>query len=70
MSNLDFQIKAEKVSILNFADSRQTEIHAQGCAHEKKASRIHVLAAAPSITDGYTDDWYHVAPCARKAVAA
>lgn len=67
MSNLDFKIKADKVSVLNFEDCRTTEIHAQGCAHEKKALRISPQTVIPSEDDIYTDDWYHVAPCARKA---
>ena len=70
MSNLDFPIKAAEVSILNFPDHRPTEIHAVGCKHEAKASRIlrvPALSEAPSPNDGYGDDWYHVAPCARKA---
>jgi hypothetical protein len=67
VSNLDFPIKADKVTILNFPDSRPTEIHAAGCAHEAKASRIIQRDEIPSANDPYGDDWYHVAPCARKA---
>jgi hypothetical protein len=66
MSHLDHPIKAAKVSVLNFADSRTTELHAAGCAHEAKAKRVSALDEAPSADDGYADDWYHVAPCARK----
>jgi len=69
MSNLDFPVKAEEVSILNFPDCRMTEIHASGCKHEGKAKSVRPVAAdrVPSPNDGYGDDWYHVAPCARKA---
>lgn len=70
MTNLDFPIKAEKVSYLNFTDCRQTEIHAQGCAHEGKASEVTPVKVIPTADDVYVDDWFHVAPCARKAAAA
>ncbi len=67
MSHLDHPVKAARVTILNFTDSRQTEIHAEGCAHEGKASRVHIPIIKPDPNDGYGDDWYHVAPCARRA---
>lgn len=69
MSHLDHPVKAEKVSTLNFADCRQAEIHATGCAHEAKAVHVfpHTEETKPTADDVYTDDWYHVAPCARKA---
>ena len=67
MSHLDFPIKASAVTILNFADHRQTEIHAAGCAHEGTAAKVNALSYMPAPTDPYADDWYHVAPCARKA---
>lgn len=66
MSHLSHPIKAKKVTILNFADSRQTEVHAAGCAHEAKAVQVYAMDPAPSADDGYGDDWYKVAPCARK----
>ena len=66
MSNLDHAIKAAHVTILNFADDRTTEIHRAGCAHERKAEKIIHLDRIPSPDDEYADDWYHVAPCARK----
>ena len=69
MSHLDFPIKATLVSVLNFSDCRQTELHASGCAHEKKALRVGTPGPPPTADDPYGDDWYHVAPCARKATS-
>lgn len=69
MSHLSHPIKAARVAILNFEDCRPTEVHAQGCAHEGKASRVSYRAEGdePRTDDPYGDDWYKVAPCARKA---
>lgn len=69
MSHLDHPVKAPRVAILNFADCRQTEVHAVGCAHAAKATRVSECAEGhePRPDDIYGDDWYHVAPCARKA---
>ena len=69
MSHLTHPIKAKRVSILNFADCRQTEIHATGCKHAAKATSVSDQdeGEEPRTDDIYGDDWYHVAPCARKA---
>lgn len=68
MSQLSHPVKAERVSIVTTKD-HATELHAEGCAHEAKALRVSVQNVVPSVDDGYEDDWYYVAPCARKAVA-
>ena len=65
MSVLNHKIGVQKVSILNFSDSRTTEIHATGCNHQKKANHVSDCVTPPSPEDEYTDDYYHVAPCAR-----
>lgn len=66
MSHLDFAIKVDKVSVVT-TKNYETEIHAQGCAHEAKALDVSVRSKLPTSDDGYDDDWYHVAPCARKS---
>lgn len=68
MSRLDYPLKdGQQLAILNFEDCRQTEIHAEGCKHAAKASRVSPVTPGkePHEKDGYGDDWYHVAPCAR-----
>lgn len=60
----DRPIRAEQITILNFSDSRQTEIHRVGCAHEAKASRIDPVPEGEE--PGLWDDWFHVAPCAAR----
>lgn len=69
MSHLDHPVKAPRLAILNFSDCRQTEIHALGCQHAAKANYVREIEQGeePHANDGYGDDWYHVAPCARKA---
>lgn len=69
MSHLTHPIKVARVAILNYTDCHTTEIHALGCQHAAKASRVSEVAVGqePSPMDGYSDDWYKVAPCARKA---
>lgn len=71
MSHLTHPIKADRVTILNFPDCRQTEIHALGCAHAAKASSVSIQEPGeePRVDDGADDDWYKTAPCARKATA-
>lgn len=67
MSHLSHKIRAPRLAILNFSDCRQTEIHAQGCQHAAKADRVITVEEGkePHANDGYGDDWYKVAPCAR-----
>lgn len=69
MSHLSHPVKAESIAIFNFEDCRTTEIHKQGCKHGTKACRVHevMFGQEPHENDGYSDDWYHVAPCARRA---
>jgi hypothetical protein len=49
------------------ANSDATEVHAVGCAHRKGVSQVFPMSEVPSPDDPYADDFYHVAPCARKA---
>lgn len=67
MSNFTHPVKPGRIAIVNFSDSRQTEIHALGCRHTLKGNHVHEVPAGeePTPTDGYADDWYKVAPCAR-----
>lgn len=67
MSHLTHPIKVELVSILNFWPTTRSEIHKLGCAHEAKAELVSPQDVVPSEDDGFDDDWYHVAPCARTA---
>lgn len=70
MSHLTHPIKADRVARLNYWDCRQTEIHKLGCAHATKVNLIKTAdeipqGEEPREDDGYADDWYKVAPCAR-----
>jgi hypothetical protein len=70
VSNLSHPIATDGgVVIVNFEDSRQTEIHARGCKHALKGYWVieREPGTEPTPHDGYDDDWYKVAPCARKA---
>lgn len=72
--NFSHPVKAQSVTVLTFgraAADRQTQVHAAGCAHEAKADQAtKPREAAPFVHETetiYCDDWYYVAPCARKA---
>ena len=71
MSHLSHPIRVPQVVILNFVPVREnnTELHREGCTHARQADRVSAPMAPPAADDGYDDDWYHVAPCARKAIA-
>lgn len=65
MSTLSHPIKAPKVALAYFGFGG-VEVHAQGCRHMAKAEEFRNLDVAPSPEDPYADDYYPVAPCARK----
>lgn len=72
--NFSHNIKAASISLAYFHDyvvkgGPEVQVHATGCAHEKKAYMVRPLAeTGPEFQAGIlADDYFHVAPCARKA---
>lgn len=68
MSHLSHPIKTAKINWLymGWHHENQVQLHKAGCAHEAKAEKVQSIEI-PTADDGYSDDWYYVAPCARKA---
>jgi hypothetical protein len=67
MSHLTHPIKVEAIEI-HQAPDKPTTIHAVGCSHGRRAhTEVRARKFIPTEDDGYEDDWYAVAPCARKA---
>lgn len=68
-ANFSHQVKAEKVQPMDI-DS-VTSLHKAGCAHIRKADWVGQVQDAAKLvketTEIYRDDFYRVAPCARKA---
>lgn len=64
-SELPKVVKAPALSIHYKNANGEATLHATGCAHASRADEV---------SDGYTagqflaDDWFYVAPCAKKAV--
>lgn len=55
-------VKAKEVVALYFDDAEHScQLHKAGCAHAKKADDVKEYHGA------LADDWWYVAPCARKA---
>lgn len=55
-------VKAESVVALYFYEAEyQCQLHKAGCAHARKADE------ASEYVGSLADDWWYVAPCARKA---
>lgn len=70
MGNFSHKVRAESVQIL-VIDS-YAQVHKAGCAHQHKADRVEakVFDGATLVRETetiYKDDFYYVAPCARKA---
>lgn len=64
--NFSHKIKAAKVTVAYFHNAKNgydVQIHKAGCAHEAKAETVR----AYDPTGALSDDWFYVAPCARKA---
>ena len=72
MSQLSHPIKVSAVSVA-YPDSGPNQgyavLHATGCSHlsRRNACDSEPLAVVPGPDDDYSDDYYEVAPCARKA---
>lgn len=72
--NFSHRVKAETVTILTFgraAAHQQTQVHKAGCQHAAKAEHVGETQSGAQLVHEtetiYRDDWYYVAPCARKA---
>ena len=69
--NFSHPIKAESVVILHTTRMADAEVHKVGCAHRLKATwGSGAMDGATLVNDTiteYPDDWYYVAPCARRA---
>lgn len=70
MSQTAYPLKTDDVKLVvaqfgKAAFAERTEIHADGCQHIAKAIRHDDLPEGFGPDDGYGDDYYDVAPCAR-----
>lgn len=72
--NFSHNIKADSIAILHFeeeavANGETAQVHAAGCAHARKAYRsVPLDQSGPDFQAGIMqDDYFYVAPCARKA---
>lgn len=66
-AHLSHRIKAEDITVMYFTEGEHgCQIHKTGCAHQKKAYNTLHLGQTATETIG-EDDWFYVAPCARKA---
>lgn len=65
------EVKAETVVVLHLPRKTHAEVHREGCAHAAKAEWISQprsgAVMVEETTTKYVDDYYYVAPCARKA---
>lgn len=63
-------VKAETVVVLH-TDRANAEVHAAGCAHQSKADYVseprNGAQFVERTTTIFVDDFFYVAPCARKA---
>jgi hypothetical protein len=68
-ANFSHQVKAEKVQAMDINST--TSLHKAGCAHTRKADWVGPERDGAELvketTEIYLDDFYLVAPCARKA---
>lgn len=69
--NFSHKVRAETVRLLDFPRAaEQTQLHKSGCAHQSKADRVSEEMDAAELVEQtltvYRDDYYYVAPCARK----
>lgn len=64
-------VKAEQVAVMHFFGKPNAEVHRAGCAHAAKAEYVGQPQSGAEMveqtTTVYVDDYYYVAPCARKA---
>ena len=64
-------VKAETVQVLHLKNRPQAELHKAGCQHAAKAHWVgEPQNAAEMVRETetiYVYDYYHVAPCARRA---
>lgn len=69
--NFSHTVKTETVVVLHLRTRPQAELHKAGCAHAAKATRIgqpqNAAELVEETTTRYQDDYYFVAPCARRA---
>ena len=69
--NFSHDIKAETVRVLHMPRGRRAEVHKDGCQHAAKATHVFDAQPGAELTDRtvnvYSDDYFHVAPCARRA---
>jgi hypothetical protein len=70
MSNFSKPIKTDAPLVIAYPSSGPDEgyavLHAVGCSHANRGRFDSQPAAADlSTDDGFDDDWYMVAPCAR-----
>ena len=66
--NVSHRVRAELIAIHYATSTGSATIHRTGCAHASKADEVRELGAAAAY-EVLADDWFNVAPCARKAVA-
>lgn len=68
--NFSHEVKAETIQVLHFRNRSAAEIHKAGCAHAAKATDAYAPQPGAEIVEQtltrYRDDYYYVAPCARK----
>ena len=69
--NFSHTIKCDAVQVMQLRNRPAAEIHKAGCAHGAKAEWADAPESATAfvrtVETEYTDDYYTVAPCARKA---
>jgi hypothetical protein len=66
--NLGSVVKADAVEVHYQADS-SVVLHKAGCAHSESRTERAAYSIRPFDLSrpGYADDWYYIAPCAKKA---
>ena len=67
-TNVSHRVRAESIAIHYATATGSATIHRAGCAHAAKADQVRELGAAIEY-DVLADDWFDVAPCARKAAS-
>lgn len=70
--NFSHKVLAPKVDLVNVQSMSldRAELHATGCAHTKKRfvrGAEYISSGEFDLTKVGADDYFHVAPCARKA---
>jgi len=63
------EVKAASITLGYDRRTGATAIHKAGCGHEAKLDNVHPFDTSEHMAGVHPDDWFEVAPCARKAGA-